>query len=343
MVKIEKTKFKQFIDNLRENFTVFAPVHDGEVSGFKEVKSGDDIHLTIQNTDKTPKELFFPQTEVIFRYNEDGIKTSKKSNKPFALWGVRPCDAKSFLLLDKVFGNAIQKPDDPNFQDSAWKEKYDDALIFGLACNTPVSKCFCHWFGGGPFEKSGCDIFVVDTGEAFLLESISDKGAATISKLEDQEQATDDDEARIKELKKEAESLLNSSTDLKSLKSQLSKIWDDPIWERISAKCINCAACAFSCPTCHCFDVQDEGKGKRGKRIRIWDSCMFPLFTKEASGHNPRSSSKERVRQRMMHKFSYFVDNYDEFLCTGCGRCVQVCPVNLDVREVIKQIVSYSP
>lgn len=74
--------------------------------------------------------------------------------------------------------------------------------------------------------------------------------------------------------------------------------------------------------------------------MRIWDTCMFPVFTKEASGHNPRGLSKERVRQRVMHKYSYFVDNHGEFLCTGCGRCIAVCPVNLDIREVIREVLA---
>jgi len=311
MVKIEKAKFKQFIDNLRKNFTVFAPVVDGQITVFREVQSAADIVSNRQNTNTSPKEIFFPQTETLFDYDEEGIHTPENNHKPYALWGVRPCDAKSVTLLNAVLGTDKQKPKNQDFQDSLWKE--------------------------------GFDIFAVDDGEAFYFESVSEKGAACISKLKDQVQATDDDVERIKELKKEAEALLNESMDLKSLNAQLSKIWDEPIWEKISAKCINCAACAFTCPTCHCFDVQDEGKRKRGKRIRIWDSCMFPIFTKEASGHNPRSLSKERVRQRVMHKFSYFMDNYGEFLCTGCGRCVLVCPVNLDIREVIKQIMSYIP
>lgn len=337
MVKIEKTKFNQFIDTLLADYMVFAPVYDGKISAYGVIKSAADVASDIQNTDKPPKEIFFPPAEVLFTYSEKGLATPEKNKKPFAIWGVRPCDARSFSMLDKVFGCAVQKPKDENFQDPFWKEKYDDVLIFGLACNTPVSTCFCHWFQSGPFAKEASDVFVVDTGEAYILEPVSKKGDVYISALKEKEKVSAEDEAQIKKLKKEAESSLGESVDLKAFNSRLNQLWDDPVWDEISAKCINCAACAFSCPTCHCFDVDDEGKNKKGKRIRIWDSCMFSIFTKEASGHNPRSSSKARVRQRFMHKFSYFVDNYGEYLCTGCGRCIQVCPVNLDIREVIKR------
>jgi sulfhydrogenase subunit beta (sulfur reductase) len=87
--------------------------------------------------------------------------------------------------------------------------------------------------------------------------------------------------------------------------------------------------------------MDDEGKDGKGSRVRLWDSCMFQLFTKEASGHNPRGVAVQRVRQRIMHKYNYFKDNYEVDLCTGCGRCVSVCPVNLDIREVIKKVLEY--
>jgi predicted aldo/keto reductase-like oxidoreductase len=82
----------------------------------------------------------------------------------------------------------------------------------------------------------------------------------------------------------------------------------------------------------------DEEVKKQGRRIRNWDSCMYPLFTLHASGHNPRESGKERMRQRIMHKFNYFVNYWGSFGCVGCGRCIRNCPVNLDIREILKII-----
>jgi len=42
----------------------------------------------------------------------------------------------------------------------------------------------------------------------------------------------------------------------------------------------------------------------------------------------------------VMHKFSYLVDSYGETACVGCGRCIRLCPVNFDIREVLRKVVS---
>ena len=86
--------------------------------------------------------------------------------------------------------------------------------------------------------------------------------------------------------------------------------------------------------------IIDEAGDSRGKRIRIWDTCQFPLFTLQASGANPRPTNRERLRQRFMHKFKYFVDNYGQIGCVGCGRCVRECPVNVDIRQVLTTLSS---
>jgi predicted aldo/keto reductase-like oxidoreductase len=44
------------------------------------------------------------------------------------------------------------------------------------------------------------------------------------------------------------------------------------------------------------------------------------------------------MRQRIMHKFNYFVDNFGQTACVGCGRCLINCPVNMDIREIIEAI-----
>ena len=341
MVRLEKQKLDNFIRELSAEYSVYAPGVVGGKTEFIPVESADGIDLTHPVTDMSPKGIFFPPAEVLFEYDEDGIRAARTSHRPIAVWGMKNCDSRSLVMLDRVFGSAVQMPNDRKFQDPYWKEKYDTSLIFGYACNEPLSTCFCSWFGGGPHNSDGMDVSVVDAGDAYLMQPVSDKGADIIGKLSCLTDAAEEDKTLAAKLASDAESMMSPPLELGGLGERLTVLFEEPIWDDISAKCVNCGACTFSCPTCHCFDMQDSGRGGRGRRVRIWDSCMFPIFTMEASGHNPRALSRERVRQRVMHKYSYYPENYGEILCTGCGRCVMVCPVNLDIREVLRKILTY--
>jgi Fe-S oxidoreductase len=62
---------------------------------------------------------------------------------------------------------------------------------------------------------------------------------------------------------------------------------------------------------------------------------MYPEYTKQASGYNPRPNKMNRLRNRVYHKFNYFPKNSQVFGCVGCGRCIIECPVNIDIIEII--------
>jgi sulfhydrogenase subunit beta (sulfur reductase) len=340
MVRLEKGNLGDFIRRLMDGYTVYAAVTAHGKSGFKAIESTEEIDQGSLVTDRSAKEVFFPHSEVLFEYDENGVREVGTRRKPIAVWAMRNCDVRSLSMLDEVFGSARQMPDNEKFQDPYWKDKYDTSLVFCMACNEPRSTCFCNWLGGDPHSREGADVFVVDIGEAYLMEPVSEKGRALIDKMTDGGDVSAGDRKKADELASRARAMMDEAPRLEDLNQRLKGLFNSDIWEVLSTRCVNCGACAFVCSTCHCFDVQDEGRGARGKRLRIWDSCMFPIFTKEASGHNPRHLSKERFRQRVMHKYSYFVDNYGEALCTGCGRCVIACPVGIDIRDVIKSILS---
>ena len=226
------------------------------------------------------------------------------------------------------------------FQYLKYLKKRENTVLFGIGCNEPRQTCFCTSVGGNPFNKENLDVFLVDLGDKYLVEVISEKGSAIMQKLSWLGKAKDADVKKAEELAKAAEESITFSLDVEKIAKVLDANFEHPIWSEISESCVGCGTCAFLCPTCTCFDVIDENDAyhNRGRRIRIWDTCQSCLYTMETSGHNPRNSKIQRCRNRIMHKFSYYPKNYDLIGCVGCGRCVMLCPANNDLRTILEKV-----
>ena len=119
-------------------------------------------------------------------------------------------------------------------------------------------------------------------------------------------------------------------------------LFHSPVWDELAESCLGCGTCTFVCPTCQCYDVQDFDNGREVRRFRCWDSCMYSDFTMMAHGTN-RPTQKERFRQRFMHKLVYYPNNNDGvFGCVGCGRCLQKCPIHMNIVKVAKKLKEVS-
>jgi ferredoxin len=177
----------------------------------------------------------------------------------------------------------------------------------------------------------------------YLAKILSDRGQAFADAAGWTEKC--DDTAAFEAGKTAAEARIVSSVPTGNLAdADLLALHGAPFWDDLAFACLNCGTCTFACPTCWCFDIQDEVHGKCGVRMKNWDSCMFPIFTVHTTGHNPRGTKTQRVRQRFMHKLKYFVDKYETgIMCVGCGRCVRQCPVNIDIRRVCEKTNSFAP
>ena len=195
--------------------------------------------------------------------------------------------------------------------------------------------------GGGPFVRQGSDLFLIDLGNAYLVEALTEKGMR-FGENRYLKAASPEDSALADELEKKAcrkmESTAHPGLSVEGIEKRLDALLESPFWDRLHEKCIGCNTCTFLCPTCHCFDIADEASGNKGQRVRSWDSCQSPLYSLETSGHNPRSTGRERTRQRIMHKLNYFPKLFGKIACVGCGRCVLYCPVNFDIRRAIEEI-----
>ena len=340
---LSKKEWTEALKGLRSVYKVFAPVKEGDFHSFRLLKDGNQADFDFQNTRLSPKSVIFPQSERMFEYSLDEnaedahiLKEADKDFPPQVIVGIRPCDAFAFQLVKINFDN-------PQYQDPWWVQRMNATTLVGFACNEPCRSCFCTSVGSGPHSEKGLDALMVDLGDTFLVRSITPRGETFVEGLKP---SRDADQALVKkaaDLAKVSENKISSKVPTDRLKEKVvTGLFDAPFWEKVAFACINCGTCTYLCPTCWCFDIQDEVWGKGGDRIRNWDACMFPLFTLHGSGHNPRDKKVQRVRQRFMHKLKYYVDKYGNGVaCVGCGRCVQFCPVNIDIREVFELMNNY--
>jgi len=332
---IKKHELTGIIDKLASGLLVYAPVQDEDNVLFKPVQKGDTVLTTFANTKNAPKNLFFPRSELLMKYTRTDKGMELAAGAPevsqAVIFGVRPCDARSFILLDMLF-------DQDKWKDPYYFDKRAKTTVIALNCvHPPYSSCFCTSVGGSPVSSEGADILLTDLGENYLTEFVTEKGRALLKHFGDVN-ADKTSEKTKDEIAKTSAAEIKVQIPAREIKPWLDANFEHPFWDTIHQKCIACGTCTYLCPTCHCFDITDEMKGGNGMRIRNWDSCMYWLFTKETSGHNPRSSQKERWRQRLMHKFRYYVDMFGAISCVGCGRCVIYCPVNLDIRKLVEDI-----
>jgi len=335
---LKKDEIEKLYNELASEYNVYAPVKKKGNISFEKIEKSEDIVLDYLNSKIPPKSVLFPQMEVLFEYTLDEkdveITDRQDLDQKILILGIRPCDAYSFELFANFFSSH------GNWKDEIYLKKKENTTLIGMGCNTPRTTCFCTSVGGNPFNKENMDVFLTDLGDKYLVEGISDKGKEMVKNLSWLSDATDADVKKSSELAKQAEESITATIDSETIVKNLETNFEHPVWREISESCIGCGSCSYLCPTCTCFDVIDETDkyNNRGRRIRIWDTCQSCLYSLETSGHNPRDTKIQRCRNRIMHKFSYYPENYELLGCVGCGRCIAVCPANNDILTILHKV-----
>ena len=324
---VRKESLEKLFDILKQNNrTIYAPVSKNGKVFFKITDSFSSIVTDYIQTTQSSKESAFPRTEKILDFNKsknslDAKQFDYQQISEVVLWGVRPCDAMGIGELTSIFNWDLK--------DEIYNNRLAKTTVIGFSCPKADESCFCTSVGGNPGNTEGSDILFTRMGEGgdYLAEIITEKGAAVVALAQDIFQKADN----LEKNKFLAE--VPVKFDRKMITEKLDKFFESEKWIELSLKCIGCGACAYVCPTCACFDIQDEIHGKFGSRVRCWDSCGLSQFTLHTSGHNPREVQSQRWRQRIMHKFSYMPERLSVYGCTGCGRCSRACPVDMNILE----------
>jgi len=270
------------------------------------------------------KEVVFPRHEQLYGYQFKGkrieLLPAELPTKEQIVIGARPCDAAALPALDGVFNW--------DTQDEFYNRRRELTTVVTLACGAYDAHCFCTSVGLGPGDVRGSDALLIAVDdENYEVRCLTDKGRRLFAGVTTESSAV----GRVMEGPP-------VQFDLDKLGAFLAGGYDNPAWQAAAMRCLGCAACAYTCPTCHCFDIVDEGGPSGGTRVRNWDACQFSMFTAHASGHNPRGNQGQRQRQRIYHKFQIYPEKFGALLCTGCGNCTRNCPAGLGVLPILKTI-----
>jgi len=299
---------------VKPNLILYSPLHSADelvLEGF--VRPANSI-----------KEFVFPKQEKLYGYRIQGnsvelIENGAKFPEQIVI-AARPCDAAALPILDKVFNW--------DFVDEFYNRRRAATTVITLACSSFDETCFCTSVGLAPASERGSDVMLFDLGDGkYEVRCVTEKGRALFDgKTEKSSETT------------KAVATPEKKFDPEAIRSFVNARFEDPFWQEHALACIGCGTCAFTCPTCHCFDIIDAGPSAGNARVRTWDSCQFPIFTAHASGHNPRPAQASRQRQRILHKFAIYREKFGEILCTGCGNCTRNCPEGIGVLTVATEI-----
>jgi len=323
MKKISQEGLQQFVTALiASDRQVVGVQAKGDRFAFGPLERAEDLRLDYDVTILPPKKYVLPPRETLVAYDGEGQYRSVMEAPPMVLLGVHPYDLVAINQMDVLFSQ-----DQYDVHYMARREK-----ITIVACD--VARASTNVFAssmGTAVVDSGYDILITDIGDGYVLDVATDKGRELIALAGELPEATEADLAKRQAVQDKNRKELNQHP-LECKPSYLPKLleraYDHPIWEQKARTCFSCGSCNATCPTCYCFDVQDDVDWdlKKGKRFRAWDGCLLENFATVAGNHNFRKRREERFRHRLYRKAKYVPEKIGgQIACVGCGRCITAC------------------
>lgn len=330
------SELKPFLDAINEERELYVPKKSGEHFVFTKYNPESNTEVEFNNIRACMpvKDFLFPLRELTAVFPEP---VEPAEVKPFAVFGLKDCDIRSIEALDKVF---IEEPD---FVDPYYKARREKMFIISGDCFEPQPSCCCTLFDGKPWADKGFDLNLSKVKNGYIVETGSEKGEKFINKHKDifndatKEALSESDSIRAKTQKQVEKQ--NAEYKLDAPPNEvISNNPDSDVFDIESRKCVECQACTRVCPTCHCFYLYDTKQKDYFAKMKMIDSCMRMAYAQVAGGENPRKALGDRIKHRLMHKFTFFLDRYGIYMCVGCGRCIDADSHKMDIRVVLKKL-----
>lgn len=336
-VVLRKKDFNAFIESLAREKKVIAPTAKGSESfAFGQVTSGKEVSLKYVSTILPPKKYFMPQREKLIEYN----KTKKEwkavlEYDELVIFGVHTCDLAGIQCLNMVFSD---EPKDINY---LARKKH--ITIIGFECNDYCDEYASCKVVDSHLPNGGYDLFFTELKDSYIVHVNTLVGEELIKIAKLFKPVKTIHIAQFKDVRSKKKDIFKDevNANYKDLKPLFDRSFQAKTWKDLDKRCLACGNCTNVCPTCYCFDIEDEINLdlNTGFGYRVWDSCQNEEFAKVAGGENFRRERSARQRHRYMRKFKYPVDRYSRYFCTGCGRCSRTCMAKINLKETINFLI----
>jgi len=338
---IGKGDLGRFLNELRGLGRVYVPAEMGDYLDYEPLPdefSISSMPIAVIRTTSSLKPFVLPVRMPVARY---GLPSGTRELEDAGgvdvfVVGPKACDCRALDLMDRVFLEG-------EVTDPFYKARRDKLTVISTDCTEPYDTCFCTLVGLNPYPDSGFDINLSPVRDGFIAESGSAKGAELVKRFRvffleaDKEQL----EQRRKNRQETRRKLLDINREFKLDRSRdelVTSNYHSEAWEYHVRNCVECGACNFVCPTCHCFFLSDHRARAGFERLRQWDGCMLAGYSRMAGGLTPRLRLVDRFRNRYVCKFEFEKSRYGEEYCVGCGRCIVACMGKIDMRAVLRDV-----
>ncbi|MFA4842500.1 MAG: 4Fe-4S dicluster domain-containing protein [Candidatus Omnitrophota bacterium] len=336
----ESSQLENFFNQLKKEFRVFAPV-------VKDPQAKVVDYYCQQALPETPliynayrvveplKSFFtfpFEKAGDYFSVDKDISEIAEKT----VLFGVKSCDIAGHKIQDFVFLEGVEV-------DNLYKLRRENSIFISSDCTDFKEVCHCLAWEILPHPTVGFDLNLSPLNHGYLVEAGSIKGEELIHKHKANFIPAKETQISARKVKRDnfidrlrRHLLPQNLVPRDRVQKVMKEAYNADTWKEFMLTCVECGGCNFICDTCHCFLLGDQKKGALNSKVRVWDSCLYAGYARVAGGANPINTRAKRLRNRFMKKFDFFIDNLGLPACCGCGRCIEVCPAKIDIREVLK-------
>lgn len=325
---IPREKVSEAVSILAKKYKVVAPVQKGKSFVFSAISDPRQVVLEYPTTILPLKKFFLPPNDLVLSYNR---KTQSGQAPvidavPTVFFGVHNYELQGLFRLDHAFRTGVP--------DQTYLARRENAVFVGVGYQ-PDDQHFADSVGIPLSLREGFDAFLTRFDDVWRIEPLTPKGKALVEDLAGLLVPCDRTGYPVVHFKNK----LKQS--VAGIREVFHGAYNHPIWQKTARECYSCGTCNIVCPTCYCFDVDDQTLlgTDEGMRLRRWDSCQFLSFTTVAGGESFREKRNDRVRHRMSRKFSYITDEKGRPFCVGCGRCVRQCTAKISIVDVMNALL----